>query len=260
MLKPGNVEVVFFDAAGTLFKVRGSVGQIYSDVAKRHGIEVPAGTLDRAFKIEFSRRSQPVDGILPGTDPDGESLSVLERRWWADLVRELFQRRMPPEVFERYFDEVFEVFRTEQGWELYSDTRACLDCLTCEGYRLGVISNFDSRLIDLLPRLGIDGYFEQRILSWQTGFAKPDPRIFLNAVERMGVAAVAALHVGDSPKEDVDAARAAGLQSILLDREGTSELRPDRITTLLELCRFLRRTEESLPVGESGGKSSLDQP
>lgn len=44
-----KLRVLFFDAVGTLFRVRGSVGQVYSQVAAEYGVRVDPQALDRAF-------------------------------------------------------------------------------------------------------------------------------------------------------------------------------------------------------------------
>ena len=53
------------------------------------------------------------------------------------------------------------------------------------------------------------------------GARKPDPAIFAAALELAGAPPDEALHVGDTPEEDVDGARAAGIRPLLIDREGT---------------------------------------
>jgi putative hydrolase of the HAD superfamily len=68
------------------------------------------------------------------------------------------------------------------------------------------------------------------------GVAKPDPQIFERALERLAVAPEQALFVGDSLKQDVYGAQAAGLRAILFDPENLRPTAPvDRITRLTEL-------------------------
>jgi putative hydrolase of the HAD superfamily len=224
--------VIFFDAAGTLFEVRGSVGRIYSQVASRHGVTADPEELDRSFYRAFQAKSD--EGLPAG--PPGELEA--EKAWWREVVRQAFGAQMPPDVFPGYFDEVFEVFRTARAWRLYRDTEASLKLLRSCGYRLGVISNFDSRLYDVLANLDIRPYFEQVILSWQVRSAKPDEQIFRFALHAMGVPASRALHVGDSLEEDVQGAAQAGLRAVLLDRKRKRRQWKDgpRIESLEELC------------------------
>ena len=81
-----KIQVVFFDAAGTLLEVRGSVGEIYSRVAGQYGIEADAEQLQQNFARWF--RLQP-PMAFPARTP-GERLPELEKGWWRNLVRAVF--------------------------------------------------------------------------------------------------------------------------------------------------------------------------
>lgn len=225
-----SVQVVFFDAAGTLFRVRGSVGRIYADAARTFGIDTDPARLQRAFVSSFHAASARGFPEERSRDP-----ALAERLWWMSVVREAFGAVMPEPVLPAYFDRVFELFRGADAWELFSDTRATLQDLRSRGLRLGVISNFDSRLFDVLANLGVDSYFEQVFISWRIGVAKPDVRIFRRALEAMGIGPLQAAHVGDSAAEDAEGALNAGLQAVLLDRTG-AQRSPRGAATVRELA------------------------
>jgi len=231
-----DIEAVFFDAAGTLFEVRGSVGRIYSAIARQYGAETDPDALDQAFSVALRQKS--AHGIAPA---DVQDTVAEEKRWWSGIVESVLAGKIPNDEFSRYFDEVFEFFRSADAWQLYPDTLQCLEQLHARGYGLGIISNFDSRLNDLLVNLGIGRFFADVILSWKAGAAKPDPRIFLKATQSMCVPASKALHVGDSPEEDFEGARRAGLQAALLDRKDRHNQSTDilRVRSLSELNRLL---------------------
>jgi putative hydrolase of the HAD superfamily len=232
----GKIQVIFFDAAGTLFEVRGSVGRIYSAIASSYGVETDPDALDLAFATAFRAKSEQGFSCMKG------DRTTEEKRWWFEVVSEVFGNSMPPEAFLNYFDEVFEYFRTAEAWRLFPDTRPALENLRAIGYRLGIISNFDSRLTDLLVNLGIGHLFERMILSWHAGIAKPDPGIFMKGTEAMGVEPGDALHVGDSLEDDYWGASRANLRAVLFDSKGKYSHRTDlpRITKLSDLCLLLR--------------------
>ena len=92
--EPHTLDVIFLDAAGTLFEVRDSVGKIYSEVAGRFGVPAPAAELDRAFVDAFQRLS------LEGLPRDGVGdAPVQEKRWWRELVKRVIGGRMSPATF-----------------------------------------------------------------------------------------------------------------------------------------------------------------
>ena len=71
-----------------------------------------------------------------------------------------------------------------------------------------------------LARTGVQAHFAHHVCSRDVGAAKPDPRIFLAAVGRLGVAAHEVLHVGDDPELDVAGAHRAGLRAAWINRHG----------------------------------------
>jgi REG-2-like HAD superfamily hydrolase len=96
-------------------------------------------------------------------------------------------------------------------------TAETLEELRRRGYRLGVISNADGRAEQALDAVGLRPHFELVVDSGLVGIDKPDPRIFHLAAERMGVRPEEAVYVGDIYEIDVQGARAAGMQAILMD-------------------------------------------
>lgn len=105
---------------------------------------------------------------------------------------------------------------------------------------LGVISNFDSRLLGILEGLGAAHWFEHIFVSSRVGHAKPDREIFQKALERHNLKAGEALHVGDSEEHDLLGATTAGLKGVLVERSGETEsnLSP-RITSLSSILSLL---------------------
>ncbi|MCI0663797.1 MAG: HAD-IA family hydrolase [Acidobacteria bacterium] len=224
-----DIQVVFFDAAGTLFEVNGSVGEIYCEFTRRYGVQVDQGEINAAFSRSF--QAQPPLAFPPET-PQAE-LTILEKTWWRNLVLEVFGNHEFSQ-FDSFFTEVFEFFRRKEAWRLYDDVIPTLTELRNRSIRLAVISNFDSRLDNLLLDFEIDRLFDGLHISSRIGSAKPDREIFLAALRYHQVEPGRALHVGDSLREDFEGASAAGLRAVLLDRAHTfvEDQHPARITRL----------------------------
>ena len=88
--------------------------------------------------------------------------------------------------------------------------------------RVGVLSNSEGRIAELLDSVGFAGVFHAVIDSGRFGIAKPDPRIFAHALERLDARTPrVATHVGDSYAADVVGARNAGWQAIWFGPSGT---------------------------------------
>ena len=213
MIEPGRIQTIFFDAAGTLIRVRGSVGEIYSETMARYGVRLSSAVIEERFAHVF-RVAPPM--IFPGADP--QDVPDLERGWWRDLVAEVMHPADPFERFEECFEELYELFRTERGWELAPGARGVLDYLAAEGVVIGIISNFDSRLHNVLRTLGVAPYFRSVTLASEVGIAKPHPDLFRTAMRRHGLGKREALYVGDNPAQDVEGALEAGLIPVLIHR------------------------------------------
>lgn len=96
------------------------------------------------------------------------------------------------------------------------------------GYRVGVLSNSEGRLAELLAEIGIAGVFAAIVDSGRVGLEKPDPRIFAHALAALGATpGTPAIHVGDSWDADIAGARAAGWRAVWYGRRVVPVADPD---------------------------------
>ena len=215
---PNKPKVIFLDAVGTLFGVRGSVGEVYSAIAQEFGVEVPADQLNEAFFQSFAASGPPV---FPGTHPD--DVPQCEFEWWRVIALRTFQQAGVLNQFADFtdfFDELYTHFATAEPWFIYPDVLPALESWRRIGVQLGIVSNFDSRLDLVLDALKLKEFFTSLTISTQVGVAKPDPQIFAFALQKHHCDANEAWHIGDSMREDYQGAKAAGLRAILLERKG----------------------------------------
>jgi len=113
-------------------------------------------------------------------------------------------------------DALWEIyFAARNSVELYPDSLPALERITAQ-WPLVSLTNGNADL----QRIGIHTHFAHHICARDTGTAKPDPRIFLAAAERLGVAPAAILHIGDDPEMDMVGARDAGLRTAWINRSG----------------------------------------
>jgi putative hydrolase of the HAD superfamily len=93
--------------------------------------------------------------------------------------------------------------------------------------------------------VGLADYFHFALRAEDLGIAKPDARLFQEALQRGGVDASAAVHVGDHPGDDIAGAQQAGLRAVWFNPTGKvweADQRPDaEIRSLTELPPLLRR-------------------
>jgi putative hydrolase of the HAD superfamily len=117
---------------------------------------------------------------------------------------------------------------------------AALDRARQAGILLGVVSNSEGRLQQVLDRVGLSPRMHVVLDSALEGVHKPDPEIFRRALSRLGVAPERALFAGDIPDVDLGGAAAAGIAGVLIDPHGhfAGQAMP-RVTSVVELCDTL---------------------
>jgi len=86
------------------------------------------------------------------------------------------------------------------------------------GYKLGLISNTHWRLLENV-RDEFKKYFSVITLSYEHGYAKPHPSIFLATLKKLGVSASRCLHVGDDPTADVRGAKGVEMRTAFIKRQ-----------------------------------------
>ena len=107
-------------------------------------------------------------------------------------------------------------------------------------YKLGLITNtyyYSFKKIE--QGFDITNYFDIILKSYETKILKPNPKIYEMMLNKLKVKKDEVLMVGDSLKDDIQAAEKFGIRGILIDRKGKNPEYPNRITSLEQLKKFL---------------------
>jgi putative hydrolase of the HAD superfamily len=213
-------KVIFLDAVGTIIGVKGSVGEVYSQIAQQFGVTVSAEILNKAFYQSFKAAPPPIF-----LDAEAQDIPQREFDWWRIIALDTFESAGVLKQFSdfsAFFSELYIHFGTAEPWFVYPDVLLALVNWRRLGVELGVLSNFDSRLYSVLQSLGLRDYFDSITISTQARAAKPDPQIFAVALQKHNCSPEAAWHIGDSVKDDYHGAKAAGLRGIWINRDKQS--------------------------------------
>ena len=209
------VRAVFLDALGTLVELEPP----WVSLRDRIPAEVSDERLQIAIRAEMAYyREHSQEGR------DADSLADLRERCAALISNEL-----GVEVSAR---DLVESIR----FGAYPDAEPALRGLRERGMRLLAVSNWDCSLSAVLEGCGLGELLDGVVTSAEVGASKPDPAIFRAALERAGSEPDQALHVGDTPEEDLAGARAAGIRALLIDRSGDG----GDIASLAEIDQHLR--------------------
>ena len=221
---------VFFDVGGTLVDSRPSFPELFAEVVARGGHPVtPEAVREASAAVTdgFSRAAQ--ENRLWTSSPERS------RAFWTS-VYDLMLEALDLPTGDGLRDELYLAFTDRANYRLYDDVRPALDRLAGGGYVLGVVSNFEAWLDDLLADLGVRELFAVRVISGIEGIEKPDRRIFELALARAALQPRDVAYVGDLPEFDVDPPAALGMFPVLLDRRGRfTEHQGARISDLADL-------------------------
>jgi HAD superfamily hydrolase (TIGR01549 family) len=192
-----KIEAVIFDLYETLiseFKDGArKVSRVHRDYQELIGIP------NEVFRKEWSARQEKrMTGFFPN---------------FKDVVKDIAETvnfECSEENMERlYRDRIHE--KSVPFEDIRADIIELLEGLQKRGIKLGLVSNCTEEEVKSWQSSRLAPYFDEVIFSYETGYAKPDPRIYELACKRLGVRAEQCIFVGDGGSNELDGARQAGL-------------------------------------------------
>ena len=232
-----GIQAILFDLDGTLRHSRPSANHTIIDFAVQLGI--PDGIDKRLHTLRWIHYywAQSPE-LIEDKNKFGE---LNEQSWTHFIFRTLVSFEctleeavdLAPVLYRRMIDD-YEA----EDW-VPEDVPETLQHLTNAGYPLGVVSNRMNAFDDLLADLGLCEYFDFTLAAGDVNAWKPDPAIFNQAVEWLGVLPEQILYLGDNFYADVVGARRAGLKPVLIDPEG---IFPDAD------CTIVNQVNELIPL------------
>jgi putative hydrolase of the HAD superfamily len=213
---------ILLDAMGTLVELEDPAPHLVAELAAR-GVRVDVADARRAVRAEIALYRAEHD-----TAVDARSLAALRRRCAAVIASELGGLSL---------DLALEALLGAIRFRPYPEVPGVLAALRARGDRLAVVSNWDVSLHDVLERTRLRGLVDAVVVSATAGVAKPDPAIFTQALEALAARPEHALHVGDDLDLDVAGARAAGIDAVLVARDGAAA--PGGVRTIPSLDGLL---------------------
>lgn len=231
------LQAVFFDFYQTLCFHRHSLEGNLERIAERYNVEVNWERCDTALKSLFAGTSAPD----PTTDYSLLELLMTVMLRECEFIREVGIEKHVEQIAWELLQSGHYLFAANSA-VLYDDAVPTLQQLRDAGFKLAIVSNWDTPLDPLTERLGIAEYFDAIVASHDARVRseKPDPHIFNCALAAVGLSAEEVVHVGDTYAADIVGARDVGIRPILLDWDGTQVGRWDEtIQRLSELPEML---------------------
>jgi FMN phosphatase YigB (HAD superfamily) len=211
---PGRapIRAILLDALGTLLELEEPSPLLADAIRTDHGIIVDETVARRAVRAEIAHYR--ANNHRAGT---AAALAQL-RLECAEVVRGALGEAVSGIDAAALVPTLLGALR----FRPFAEVASALTRWRADGLELAIASNWDISLHAVLAAGPLSGLIDVVVTSAEVGAVKPDPRLFEIALERLGVPARLALHVGDSYADDVVGARAAGIEPVLLAREGDS--------------------------------------
>jgi putative hydrolase of the HAD superfamily len=206
------MKAILLDALGTLVQLEPPAPRLRTELADRFGVEVSEAQAAQAIAAEIAYYRAHLD-----EGRDTARLRALRRS-----CAEVLSAALPPSDRLRSLDAgaMTEALLASLEFSAFPDAEPALQRFREQGLRLVVVSNWDVSLHGVLERLALAPRLVGILTSAEVGVRKPGAAIFERALAIAGVDASEAIHVGDSLEEDVAGARAAGIEPVLVRRDG----------------------------------------
>ena len=211
------IKAVFFDFYKTLCVWGQPLEASLQKIAERY-----------QFEIDWERYATARENLYADasdSDPTEHSLfktmqEIVES--YCEFIRGLGVQEHVGQITWELLQSEHSLFAATNA-TLYDDVVPTLAHLRNTGFKLAIVSNWDTPLDPLTERLGIARYFDIIVASHDARVrsAKPDPHIFNYALAAVGVSAAEAVHVGDTYEADIVGAKNTGIHPILIDRDGS---------------------------------------
>lgn len=220
-----------FDFADTLAELQpGRQDVVAEHIQRVAGIKVPTEHIVRCYKA--------VDLVMQYS-----SVRTRTTAQRAEFYLEYNQRLLALlGVLHKVAPEsLFEAFsQHEKHWVLKTGVRETLVELRCRGYKIGIVSNFDTRLAQIVnERLELGGIVDYLHISQSEGIEKPDSRFYLGFFEKHGIPIGRSFYLGDSYVLDFLPATDIGLKTWLLDEAGLYTHCPEAVRCVPDLLSLL---------------------
>jgi len=251
-----GLAAVFFDLDGTLRTHQPSYVEAFYDFVRQLN---PGLHFDAARRRSFFRWTHYYWAQSPELQQDAAEFPERDQAFWLHYTRRSLQAiGLPPEIAAELAPAVSAYMQEEhQGVDvLLPGANETLQTLQQAGLRLALLTNRTQLERSYLQELNLHSGFEVILAAGEVASYKPEPGIFLAALQRMSLAACQVVYVGDNYYADVVGARRAGIQPVLFDPQQVFEqVDCPVISDLGELPGLLNLSEDQ-PESEGQQRSA----
>jgi putative hydrolase of the HAD superfamily len=220
VLNDSNIKAVFFDADDTLITIKDSIGIHYLKVFNKYGFDYPISGLNIIIKNTwFNNRNKYLNA-----ENDYQTSIEQEKDFWINFVKEVCQS-CNINYSNQLLEEVYFEFSKAETRNPMPDAINVLEYLKNNNYKIGIISNHDLRLKNVLSELGLYEYFDYFFVSATLGYKKPSEKVFSKVLELTNFNKDQIVYIGNSYDLDYLGAKNAGWKALLLGDNNQVDLK-----------------------------------
>ncbi len=212
-----GAQAVALDVDGTLVTLRASVGELYSEALQGCGISLSPAVLN----VALARAWQSFETEYLNSQANYATSVPREVILWHEFVRRTLES-CEAGLGERreLLAAVYSFFARGASRRVVPGALETCRALAAAGIKVIAATNNDIRTKQVLDELGLSSSLTCVVTAGEIGWKKPSPKFFEAIARMVAVPLDEMLHVGNSRRLDVDAARQAGMRGLLYDPEG----------------------------------------
>ncbi|KAL3283880.1 hypothetical protein HHI36_018049 [Cryptolaemus montrouzieri] len=239
--------LITFDVTNTILNFTADIGKIYSETGEKYGVKCDPNELTQNFKRNYK--------VMNAKNPNfGQGTGISWQNWWNIVVNETFKNchsDLSDSKLNSISKDLIAEYKKSRCWKPAPGALDLLNYLKDRGVRLGVISNFDPRLHDILSGINMNSYFKFVLTSYESGICKPNRKIFEKAMtesELKNLRNAECLHVGDTFELDYIGAKSAGWKSFLILRKKSIDLVDNKVLDKNHVFEDLRNLQDYMEL------------
>ncbi len=221
-----------FDFAGTLADLKPlSEEMLYNFLKENYDLDIDIQKIQRAY--ECVDRNIFYSSVNVRSYEDKKDFY----KFYNDIV---LSNLALSHIVDNSKNQIFEYFISiKRHWVLKKDVKDTFKRLKDKNKNISIVSNFDSKLKDILQNLQIDEFIDNLHISQDEGFEKPDVRFYEIFLKKYNINPKDSLYIGDSYELDFQPALKAGLEPLLLDERGRFEKNSYIIENISDVLRYV---------------------
>ncbi|MDA3941449.1 MAG: HAD-IA family hydrolase [Spirochaetia bacterium] len=205
----GKKKYIWFDLGYTLLGLKRDT--LFQNMLEELGFSIPTDQIEKAFHLTDKLFMRMYPGVL------GKKRSFYMPIYMGNMIYTLGIRTDICPLYETWKKKLENPFKV---WAPFDYVKDELTRLSKEGYKLGVISNWDKTAVPLLEQFKLTSLFDNIIISSEVGYEKPSMEIFQIALKQASISIEDCLYVGDNYYDDGVGSRAVGMDFVIVNPYG----------------------------------------